>query len=136
MGEDGGREDGEEGDGEREEAWREEGDMLRSMAGGVKQDPGRSCEEGRDSRLEIRDKSGSYYICHSAASHGFTAFPRVFHSILMQADPRKTSLFYSAVAGGGPAGSALSCAGILWCLIYKSIHCNRASSSNCFFQNI
>lgn len=55
MGEDGGREDGEEGDGEREAAWREEGDRLRSMAGGVKQDPGRSCEEDRESGEEGGD---------------------------------------------------------------------------------
>lgn len=42
MGEEGEREEGEEGDGEREEAWRDEGDRLRSMAGGLKQDLGRS----------------------------------------------------------------------------------------------
>lgn len=40
VGQDG--EEGEEVDGEREDACREEGDRLRSMAGGVKQDPGRS----------------------------------------------------------------------------------------------
>lgn len=67
MGEDGEREDGEEGDGEREEAWRKEGDRLRSMAGGVKQDPGRSWEEDRESRLEIRDKAGS--LLHPSQYH-------------------------------------------------------------------
>lgn len=55
MGEEGKGEAGEEGDGEREEAWREEGDRLRSMAGGLKQDPGRSRGEDWDSGEEGGD---------------------------------------------------------------------------------
>lgn len=55
MGEEGEREEGEEGDGEREEAWRDEGDRLRSMAGGLKQDLCRSWEGDRESGVESED---------------------------------------------------------------------------------
>lgn len=51
---------GEGGQGEKEEEgeqawWRVEGDRLRSMAGGVQQDPGRSWDGHRESGGEERE---------------------------------------------------------------------------------
>lgn len=79
RGEEGEGEEGEEGDGDREEVWREDGDRLRSMAGGVKQDPCRSWEEDWESTVKYRVELKSDDVCQTEGKSfcmcSFTYFP-------------------------------------------------------------